>query len=77
VVSHALNRIAGFIASIFEAPCLPVEPFIEAQVLMGLPIKTLSSSDVFFGDRRKQRELAEPDAFSAQCPFRPADMWPF
>jgi len=73
VVGHALSRIAHFIASILEAPCLPVEPFIA---LMGLPIKTLPNSDIFFRNRRKQSELFEPDAFSAEYPFRP-DMWLF
>ena len=50
IVGRADSRIGHFIASSLEAPYLPVEPFIEAQALMGLPIKTLSNPDIFFGN---------------------------
>src|SRR5580765_5581809 len=61
-VAHLLRRVA-------DAPVLPVGAFVEAQGLLGLPLRALFDDQDFLWGRHNQGVMYEPDPFSAEFPF--------
>jgi hypothetical protein len=71
-----LKRVAHLLRRVADAPMLPVGAFVEAQGLLGLPLRALFDDQDFLWLRHNQVVMYEPDPFSAEFPFQ-HDSWPF
>jgi hypothetical protein len=54
----------------------PIMALVEAQALLGLPIRTAFEDQDLLWPRHKPGDLCEPDPFGTESPFQ-RDSWPF
>jgi hypothetical protein len=54
----------------------PIMALVEAQALLGMPIRTAFEDQDFLWLRRREGDLYEPDLFGTESPFRRGS-WPF
>jgi hypothetical protein len=54
----------------------PIMALVEAQALLGLPIRTAFQDQDFLWGRHQQGNLYEPDPFGTESPFQRGN-WPF
>jgi hypothetical protein len=71
-----LKRVAHLLRGVAHAPVLPLGAFVEAQALLGLPLRAPFDDGDFLWRRHKQGVMFEPDPFAAEFPFQ-HDSWPF
>jgi hypothetical protein len=53
----------------------PIMELVEAQALLGLPIRTAFEDQDFLWPRHQPGDLYEPDPFGTESPFQ-RDVWP-
>ena len=75
-LASGLRRVAYLLRGVADAPVLPIGAFVEAQALLGLPLRALFDDQDFLWCRHNQGVIFEPDPFSAEFPFQ-HDSWPF
>lgn len=72
-ITSAINRVGNLLCRIAVASAWPLDAFVEAQALLGLPIRTAFENQEFPRRRDQQSNLYDPDPFAAESPY----MWPF
>jgi hypothetical protein len=75
-VTSRFKWVGKLLRGIALAPTWPLGTFLEAQALLGLPIRTVFENQDFLWRRHQQGDLYEPDPFAAESPFQ-RDSWPF
>jgi hypothetical protein len=75
-ITSPIKRVGNLLRIIAVAPVWPLGVFVEAQSLLGLPIRAVFEDQDFLWRRRREGDLYEPDPFAAESPFQ-RDVWPF
>jgi len=75
-ITSQIRRVGNLLRSIAVAPARPLGVFLDAQALLGLPIRTAFENQDFLWRRHREGDLYEPDPFAAESPFQ-RDVWPF
>jgi hypothetical protein len=69
-----LKRVAHLLRGVEDAPVLPVGALVEAQALLGLPLRAPFDDQDFLWRRHNQGLMYESDPFAAEFPFQ-HDRW--
>ncbi len=75
-VTSRIKWLSKLLRDIAVAPTWPLGAFVEAQALLGLPIRTAFEDQDLLWGRHQQDDLYEPDPFGTESPFQ-RDNWPF
>jgi hypothetical protein len=75
-ITKAIKRVGNLLCDFAVASAWPVDACVEAQALLGLPIRTVFENQDYLWRRHREGDLYEPDPFAAESPFQ-RDMWPF
>jgi len=75
-IMKAIKHTGNLLCRIAVASACQVDAFVEAQALLGLPIRTGFENEEFLWRRHQEGDLYEPDPFAAESPFQ-RDSWPF
>ena len=75
-ITKALKRVGNLLYAFAVASAWPLDACVEAQALLGLPLRTVFEDQDFLWRRHQQGDLYEPDPFATESPFQ-RDVWPF
>ena len=75
-IKSLIKRVGYLLRTFAVASAWPLDAFVEAQALLGLPIRTAFESHDALWHRHEEGDLYQPDPFSAESPFQ-RDVWPF
>ena len=69
-IMKAIKNTGNLLCRIAVASAWQVDAFVDAQALLGLPIRAVFEDQDFLWRPRREGDLYEPDPFAAESPFQ-------